>query len=166
MTMQPAKGKAQGTSATQRLRLALMAAEHVERIGARIRARREEMRLSRRALVQRMEGVVTENDLYRWERGQHRPQDSTLEALAKALEVDVAYFLIEEPAAPAPDLMRELGAQDRLGRVEALLEAIAIKLDLDPEAIAPRGRPDLAALDAEAERLRRERQAEPDHRAA
>lgn len=104
-----------------------MAAEHVERIGARIRKRREELGLSRRRLIERMEGVATENDLYRWERGQHRPKDDTLETLARALEVDAAYFLAPEPEPGTADvipLMRPGNFQAQLDRVEAKLDAI------------------------------------------
>jgi transcriptional regulator with XRE-family HTH domain len=127
--MQAARINSQGTIKSQRLRLLLMAAAHVERIGTRIRERREELGLSRRKLVQRMEGVVTENDIYRWERGQHRPNDQTLDALAKALEVDVSYFLVEAPQKPVPDLLHKIGGDlTQLDRLEQALAQIDKRL--------------------------------------
>lgn len=124
--MQVSRVKTQGTTETQRLRLRLVAAEHVERIGARIRKRREELGLSRGKLVEKMQGKVTENDLYRWERGQHRPSDDTLSDLAKALEVDVSYFLVEEPEAATADLLATLSAGTDLHTLAmTLLRAVA-----------------------------------------
>jgi transcriptional regulator with XRE-family HTH domain len=128
MNMQAAHTNSLGTSAVQRLRLTLAMAEHVERIGARIRARREELGLSRRALAKKMAGIVTENDIYRWERGQHKPGDDKLEALGLALEVDVSYFMLPEPQAGAPDLMASLNSESQLDRIEEKLDIIIAEL--------------------------------------
>lgn len=134
MHSQAAHTNSQGTSAVQRLRLTLAMAEHVERIGARIRAKREELGLSRRKLAQKMAGVVTENDIYRWERGQHKPGDDKLEALALALEVDVSYFMLPEPLAGTPDLMDSIG-DSQLDRMEALLGEILARIDIVGDSV-------------------------------
>jgi transcriptional regulator with XRE-family HTH domain len=131
MNMQAARGNTLGTSVVKRRRLLLVAAEHVERIGMRIRTRREELKLSRRALAKQMLGVVTENDLYRWERGQHRPGDDKLEALAVALEVDVSYFMMPEPLPGTPDLMESLNGSGPLDQINAKLDAIIAHFEID-----------------------------------
>lgn len=110
------------------LRLQLVAAEHVERIGQRIESRRKELKLNRRELAQRVGGATNENAVYRWERGKHRPEDSTLELLALALEVDVAYFMTPEPVPGTPDLMGALpgrqSPQTQLDRLETKIDAL------------------------------------------
>lgn len=53
-----------------------------------------------------MPGKVNENQIYRWEGGKHQPNPDTLQALAKVLERDVAYFMMagpEKPRGPTPD---------------------------------------------------------------
>lgn len=160
MTMQATQSKMQGTSESQRLRLRLVAAEHVERIGARIRERREELDLTRRALSNLMQGSVTENDLYRWETARHRPQDDTLADLARALEVDPAYFMTEraQPPTAGPDLLAVLdgGVASHLERVDGKLDALNAKLDAILAALATTPADQLAdeafaALDAASE---------------
>jgi transcriptional regulator with XRE-family HTH domain len=86
-----------GTSHAQRLRLQLMAAAFLERLGERIRERREALNLSRPDVVSQMSGRVNENQLYRWEKGLHQPNPDTLEELARILECDVADLMAPEP---------------------------------------------------------------------
>ena len=70
------------TSHAQSLRFAAMAAEYLERMGARIRSRREELGMSRSEVARQMPGKTNEQAVYRWENGKNRPHDDTLEALA------------------------------------------------------------------------------------
>lgn len=110
-----------------------MAAAYLERMGTRIRARREELGLSRGELARSMPGKVNENQIYRWEKGLHRPQDGALEALAVALKVpDASYFLAPSPEDGAGDLLGTMGGTGReqlevvlTKRVERMEELIA-----------------------------------------
>lgn len=97
-----------GTSEAARLRLAAVAAEYLERMGQRIRERREELGLSRADVARAMPGKTNENAIYRWEKGAHRPQDDALEALAGVLGVeDWTYFIATEPDKSAtPDMFQ------------------------------------------------------------
>lgn len=112
------------TSRAQTLTFAAMAAEYLERMGARMRQRREELELSRDEVARRMAGKTNGNAIYRWERGEHRPQDDTLEELAKALEVTVAYFFVDEPEPGTGDLMGALspGGASQLDQIEQKLD--------------------------------------------
>lgn len=74
-----------------------MAAEHVERIGARIRQRREELGLSRGEVARQMPGKTNENAIYRWEKGLHQANPDALEALAGVLDVNTSYFYVDAP---------------------------------------------------------------------
>jgi transcriptional regulator with XRE-family HTH domain len=105
-----------------------MAAEYLQRMGERMAERRKELGLTQEQVARSLPGETSGSHVSRWERGQHRPSDDTLEALAKVLRVDVAYFL----AAPAdknagtPDLFAgrdELGLADQLDRIEKALDA-------------------------------------------
>lgn len=87
-----------GTSPAQRLRLQAVAAEYLERMGRRIRERRESLGLSRTDVAREMPGKVGENQVYRWEKGLHQPNPDTLQALAVALKCEVADFMA--PDAP------------------------------------------------------------------
>lgn len=142
MTRQDMSQRMMGTSDAQRLRFALVAAEFLERMGTRLRERRDELGLSRAEVARRMPGKVNENQVYRWENGKHQPNPDTLEALAKILERDVSYFLTpandeteNDASEQPPDLMAELsprrlnerlaGIEERLDRLQAVLEALA-----------------------------------------
>lgn len=82
-----------------------MAAEYLERMGERIRQRREEFGLTQEELARQMPGRVTGARISLWERGKNRPRDDSLESLAKVLKVDVAYFMADEPdKTRTPDL--------------------------------------------------------------
>lgn len=124
-----------GTSRVQRLRLETVAAEFLERMGAQIRARRDELRLSRAEVARRMPGKVNENQVYRWEKGLHQPNPDTLQALAKVLDTDVAVFMsapADKGSTPEP-FAREQSDDDvaaRLVEIEARLGAIEDQLSL------------------------------------
>jgi transcriptional regulator with XRE-family HTH domain len=107
-----------------------MAAEHVERIGARIRQRRDELGLSRGEVARQMPGKTNENAIYRWEKGLHAANPDTLEALATVLDVDTSYFYVDQPEGETPNLAATFNGRmpdelrDQLDRIEARLGAI------------------------------------------
>jgi transcriptional regulator with XRE-family HTH domain len=72
-----------------------MAAEMAERVGIRMRTRREELGLTQAQLAALIEGKAEGAQVSRWERGKHQPQD--LAPIARALEVDLSYFYAPEP---------------------------------------------------------------------
>jgi transcriptional regulator with XRE-family HTH domain len=121
------------TSRAEALRFETMAAEYLERMGKRMRERREELGLSRDHVAREMGGRTTGNQIYRWEIGKHQASPDALERLAGVLEVDVAYFMSDGPsrsAAPPTETSSDPFAQmDRiesmLGRVLDLLEGRA-----------------------------------------
>lgn len=94
-----------------------MAAEHVERIGRRIRERREELGLSQLALARQLTGSIGSDQVSRWERGLHRPHDDTLDELGRVLGVDPAYFMSDGPSVSAIPVADE----SQLDRIEAML---------------------------------------------
>lgn len=98
-----------------------MAAAYLQRMGERIRERRDELGLSRSDVARAMPGKTNENALYRWEKGLHRPNDDALEALAKVLKVDPAHFLTDQPQENTGDLMVSLNGKSQLDRIERLL---------------------------------------------
>lgn len=114
-----------------------MAAEHVERIGNRIRERREELGLSRDDLAREMPGKTNGNAIYRWEKGLHEARPDALEALATALDVPVSYFYVDQPdksetpdlgaalngngPTPSEDLLR---IRDQLDRIETTVNRL------------------------------------------
>jgi transcriptional regulator with XRE-family HTH domain len=93
------------TKDVPRLRFELMAREHVQRIGARIRRRREELGLSQAAVAEEMPSPIDGNYISRWERGQHKPSDESLDRLAEILQTDRAYFLTDSIKAGTPDFL-------------------------------------------------------------
>lgn len=113
-----------------------MAAEHVARIGANIRSAREAAKLTQRELADLIPGKADGNQVSKWERGEHRVSDTTLEHIAHALKVDVSRFLAPAPAEGTPDLMGALngrGTQSQLDRIEERLdELVALVRDLGP----------------------------------
>lgn len=125
------------TGASNRLRLQLMAAEHVEKIGARIRQRREELGMSRDDLAREMPGKTNGNAIYRWEKGLHEARPDALEAVAQALNVDVAYFYVDQPKGPTPDVLDlavpHPNGDDRLQRIERKLDHLLRAIGLDAE---------------------------------
>lgn len=169
MTRQVTQLRMKGTSVAGRRRFELMAAEYLERMGQRMRERREELGLSRSQVARAMPGKTTENQVYRWEKGLHRPQDDTLEALVAVLKVnDVSYFLAAQPdKTETPDLVGTMsGERSQLNRIETLLlENQRIMRDLAaglmPDEPA-QGGPPWAALARRLEQLdARDREASP-----
>lgn len=112
-----------------------MASEQAAQIGARLRERREELGLTRRQLSRRMEGLATENDLYRWESGLHKPQDDTLAAIATALDRDYAWAVGISPNGGPPQLSEVLGGEepgaaqiaDRLSQLEEQVRLLRVE---------------------------------------
>ncbi len=117
MTSQVLPLHAPMTSNVQALRLQLMAVEHLERIGNRMRTRREELHLTRREVAERVGGKTNENSIYRWEKAKHAPEADTLERIATALEVDVSYFVVASGnGKPTPDVTATLSTDRGLGQ--------------------------------------------------
>lgn len=129
-----------------------MAAEYLQRMGARMAQRRRELGLTQEEVARQLPGTIAGGQVSKWERGLHRPKDDVLEAVARVLDVDVSYFL----AAPAekrngtPDLLASgidpLGAQ--LLRVEAKLDlalkALGVRFEsTEEERPVPDAIPDL-----------------------
>lgn len=129
MTSQVAPRRLPTTSRADTLRFAAMAAAHVERIGRRIRERREELGLSQLDVARELSGKVDANQVSRWERGQHRPREDTLEDLSEVLGVEVAYFMSDAPTSSSgtPSIEEALPL-DRLARIEAKLDALLARL--------------------------------------
>lgn len=138
------------TNRARVLRFQAQMAEMAERVGARMRQRREELRLTQAELALRIEGKTTGDQVSRWERGKHQPND--LGPIARALEVDVAYFYVPPAAAngnndngdagPTPDPFNAPDAlTERLDRIERRLNEIYALLtgQSDPAAEHRRG---------------------------
>jgi transcriptional regulator with XRE-family HTH domain len=94
-----------------------MAAEQKRRIGERIRRARTEREWTQGDLARALPGRVEPSQVSRWERGLVQPQPDNLDAIAQALEQDVAYFLMPERSsdgagAPA-DVVSSLGDLQR-----------------------------------------------------
>lgn len=132
MTRQAVKRQMKGTSEAARLRLAAVAAEYVESLGRGLRFRREELGLSRSEVARKLPGKTNENAIYRWEGGQHKPNDSTLEALATVLEVghwtrfmDLDPHRVDSQPAetPSPFPAQETSPGDLRGRLDAIEQA-------------------------------------------
>lgn len=74
-----------------------MASEDLRRrVGARIRSAREAKRLSQRELADLIAGPVESNTVSRWERGEIMPSWPYLEAVARALDVTIAWLLTND----------------------------------------------------------------------
>jgi transcriptional regulator with XRE-family HTH domain len=103
------------------LRLQLVTTEMSLRVGQRIRKRREELGIrTQRALADLIPSpTVTNQTVNKWETGAVEPSPRYKALLAEALEVDVAYFIAEEPRAQTPDLSSN---GDRLARMDERLQ--------------------------------------------
>lgn len=109
------------------LRFEAMAAEHVERMGRRIREQREALGLSRDELARKMGDATNGNAIYRWEKGTVRPGAEKLELLAKALGVPVAHFMVEAPEGAPEGAPYDDSQADRMeAKLNALLEGVAL----------------------------------------
>lgn len=116
------------------LRLQLVATEMSLRIGNRIRQRREELGIkTQRELADLIPiSSVTNQTINKWEKGAHEPGPQYKALLAKALQVDVAYFIADEPQGPTPDLSRlpaDQGLADRLDRIEQRIQRLIEEQD-------------------------------------
>ena len=119
-------------------RFELMAAEHVARMGARMAQRRKELKLTQREVADLIPGKADSNQVSKWERGEHKASDDTLEHIAKALQVDVSYFHVPEPKAGTPDLMGTIRAgESQLDRVEAKLDRLLAILEQPGDIAGP-----------------------------
>lgn len=105
------------------LRVHLVAAEFKQRVGERIREARETTinpqtgrTWTQRELANALPGKVEGASVSRWERGKVLPQHDTLEAIARALDRDLAsFFVAGDGGTPAAD------GGGQLQRVEGLL---------------------------------------------
>jgi transcriptional regulator with XRE-family HTH domain len=131
MTRQALPKQMMGTSAPQRLRLQLVAAEFLERMGDRIRERRENLGYSRSDVARLMPGKTSENQVYRWEKGLHQPNPDTLQALAEALDCAVSDLMSPTPDKSAtPDLFAVSDDEDgQLQRIEERLDEVNAKIE-------------------------------------
>jgi transcriptional regulator with XRE-family HTH domain len=114
------------TNHAARLRFQLMAVEMAERVGARMRERREELGLTQAKVAEKIDGV-TPDQISRWERGKHMPRD--LKPVADALEVTESYFYAPAPdKTETPDLLGK-DSESQLDRVERQIAELHRKLD-------------------------------------
>jgi transcriptional regulator with XRE-family HTH domain len=134
-----------GTLTTERLqtlRVQLMAGELARQVGARIRARREELGLNQRELAEKIGEVTVNNQrVSDWERGVNQPSSRYLEKVADALGVEVAYFYTKPTE--TPDVIGAVsrsngnalsdGELELLLRIEAMLRAVVPVLNPDAD---------------------------------
>jgi transcriptional regulator with XRE-family HTH domain len=71
-----------------------MAAEHVRALGERIRLRREELGMTQDEVGRQMQGSVDGQRISKWERGENRPRDESLEDLARVLRTTPEALLL------------------------------------------------------------------------
>lgn len=149
-----------------RRRFELVAAEYLQRMGQRMAERRKALGLTQEQVARALPGETSGAHVSRWERGLHRPSDDTLEALAKALQVDVTYFLAAQAdktnGTPDPFADQPPNLDARLERIETTLAAVALRLGITTaEPMSNEDHQDLAAitglLDAISERSRQAR---------
>lgn len=102
-----------------------MASEQAQKIGARIRERRRELGMTQAEIASAFPSEkVTSTYVSRWERGEHRPADDSLDRLAEILQTTVA-DLISGPKEgrdrETPDLLGVKADDDatQLDRIEA-----------------------------------------------
>lgn len=118
------------TDELARRRFQLMAAEWVQLMGARMRARRKELGLKQREVAARLPGDVDAQQVSKWERGVHKPNDATLEHIAAILETTVPALMSDAPRPGTPDLMQALSTarpadlEDLYSRLDDLQEAV------------------------------------------
>lgn len=88
--------------------------------------------MSRRDLVSHLHGIASENDIYRWERGQHQPGRAKIEALATVLECDPEYLLHGNgngDAVPQRPATYDLALARIEVKLDAIIEAMGVALD-------------------------------------
>lgn len=92
-------------------------------IGARMRERRDELRMTQAELADALPGRVQGADVSRWENGKHRPRSDTLEHIAAALDTTMA-DLIAGPHAERGVSGEAPPLDEVLGRLDVLEEAL------------------------------------------
>lgn len=99
--------------------LADMAKAQTERLGRRIRERRDELELTQKQLAALMTDSpsVDAQQISNWERGKHKPSDDNLEILAGALDTTIADLYSgpvseRKPKGETPDLMGQVNGSD------------------------------------------------------
>lgn len=120
-------------------------AEHIERVGKRIRERREELGLTQGEFARRLlVGNPDAAQVSRWERGIHEPTADRKEDIARALETTVADLMAGPRAdrhanGDTPDLLGtpldpsatiDAAMQEQLDRIERDLAAIKAHLGI------------------------------------
>jgi transcriptional regulator with XRE-family HTH domain len=120
MTSQATSRRLPTTDRLAARRFALVAAEFVQRLGERIAERRKELGLTQLELALALPGKVGADQVSRWERGIHKPEDDTLEEIATVLKVPVAFFVVDKPdkaSTPSPFAGHD-AISDRLDAIE------------------------------------------------
>lgn len=133
-------------SRAQRLTFAALMAEHIERVGRRIRERRDELGMTQGELARKLSGNPDAAQVSRWERGIHEPSASRKEEIAAALDTTVADLMAgpiadrpEKPTeTPDPLAVYNRNNQDsaRLKRLEDLALKNAETLEAGQQALA------------------------------
>jgi transcriptional regulator with XRE-family HTH domain len=114
----------------QRRKFAVMAAEHVRALGERIRLRREELGMTQDEVARQMKGTLDGQRISKWERGENRPRDESLEDLARVLQTTALALLAPKPRTngtpnETPDPFAGQDAlADRLDRIEAAVSEL------------------------------------------
>jgi transcriptional regulator with XRE-family HTH domain len=123
MTSQAGVRQSARTFELQRRKFALMAAEHVRALGERIRVRREELGMTQDEVARQMSGTVDGQRISKWERGENRPRDESLEDLARVLKTTPEALLAPAAKMETPDLSLPPanGIADRLDAIERAL---------------------------------------------
>lgn len=132
------------TTRADRARFAAQMAEITERIGGRIKQLREERkaddpRWTQDFLARQLSGHRTGSEVSRWERGEVKPREETLEEIARVLRVDVADLYsgpVEPPESPL-DALRPVSQSeldDRLEWIESALQALLAERGLEHDA--------------------------------
>lgn len=104
-----------------------MAAEHVRALGERIRLRREELGMTQDEVARQMSGTVDGQRISKWERGENRPRDESLEDLARVLKTTALALLAPEPdKTETPDPFPE--SQPVVGELAGVLADIKAQL--------------------------------------
>lgn len=122
------------------LRLQLMAAEYMKRMGERIAAAREAKGWSQGQLARAVEELrrqdnpdaanIDPSSISRYEKGKVEPNAKMKDYLAKALDQPVVYFMTPEPdKSTTPDLSLVKPDDDRLARIEERLDQLEIAVD-------------------------------------
>lgn len=166
MTRQVPPSKSASKSDLARRRFALMAAEYLQRMGERMAERRKELGLTQEQVARALPGETSGTHVSRWERGLHRPSDDTLEALAKVLKVEVAYFLAAQAdkSDGTPDPFAGPSDQAQLDRIEQQLLANSQALEVVLGGLANGGVTEEPALERALDALVQLRQHSEAHR--